>query len=84
MIYETIQTVQTSGINWESVSAVVVAVVTCVSLMMTWLSRSIANQITRAIDRLRIEVITKLDRRVTILEQIITGKMHDDGDLHTH
>lgn len=78
MILEATQTVQTTGINWESVSAIVVAITTVLSLVVAWLSRSIGNQITRAIDRLRIEVIAKLERRVTLLEAIVMKRF--DGD----
>lgn len=78
MILQTVQTVQTTGINWESVSAIIVAFTTVLGLLLTWLSRSIGNQITRAIDRLRIEVIAKLERRVTLLEAIVMKRF--DGD----
>lgn len=62
-------TVHTSGIDWASVITMVSSVVVIMSLVLAVIGKFIANKITSAIDGFRIEVIAKLDTRITILEQ---------------
>lgn len=69
---EAAATVHTSGINWESVITIVGSVVTVLSVVFGLIARSVshyvANKITQAIDKLRIDVIDSMDKRVTSLE----------------
>jgi hypothetical protein len=62
--------VHTTGINVSATIAIVASVVTIMTVVFGVLARSIGNQITRAINELRIEVINKLDIRLTRLEVI--------------
>lgn len=73
-----IQTVQTSGINWESIAAITVAITTVMSLLLGILNRSVGNQITAAMNNLRIEVIAKLETRIAILESAVFHRKSPD------
>lgn len=61
-------TVHTSGVNWQSVAAIVGAVVVAMSAVFGLIARVVSNQITGAINKFRIEVVDKLDRRLTRIE----------------
>jgi hypothetical protein len=65
-------TVHTSGINWESVVTIVVGIVTTLSivggLFFRYLGKLIANSITAAIDKFRIDVVYALDVRLARVE----------------
>jgi predicted cation transporter len=64
--------VHTTGINWESVTTIIVGIVTTISiiggLFIKYLSQQIKDGIVSAIDRFRIDVINKLDLRLTTVE----------------
>lgn len=63
-----IQTVRTAGVNWLSVVTITSAIVVIVSFIFGVATRYIANSIAGAIDKFRIEVIGKLDSRLTRVE----------------
>ena len=75
-------TVKTSGINWESVAAIVTCVVTVMTVLFGVFARLVSGQITSSIDRLRIEVIAVMDKRLAIVETIlgIRNRKPDDKD----
>jgi hypothetical protein len=73
-------TVHTSGVNWESVIAIVGGVVTIMTVIFGLFARYVSNSITGSIDRFRIEVIQKLDRRITVLETL--AKLYYPKSLH--
>jgi len=62
-------TVHTSGINWASVLTITGSVITVVTIVFGFIARLVSNQITSAINKFRIEVVTKLDIRLTHVEQ---------------
>jgi uncharacterized membrane protein len=66
------QAVHTTGINWASVLTIICAVVGALALIFGVITRFfakyISDRITGAIDKLRIDVIASMDKRVTILE----------------
>jgi hypothetical protein len=64
--------VHTTGVNWESVTAIVTCVVMLMTVVFTLLARYVSGAIVTAIDRLKDEVLTKMDRRITILE-VVSG-----------
>jgi hypothetical protein len=74
MIAATLATVHTSGINWPSVLTIVFGSVATLSIILGFLlrftGRYISDKITGAIDRLRIDVILEMDRRVVVLETL--------------
>jgi len=73
-------TVHTSGINWESVGTIIAAVVAAMTFVLGLFARYVSGQITGAIDKFRIDVIARLDTRITILEYEVLGKKpHDDS-----
>ena len=61
-------TEHTTGINWESVATIVSCVAVTMSLIIGAFAKVISSQITRAIDKFRIQVIAELHDRVTKLE----------------
>jgi hypothetical protein len=63
--------IHTTGVNWELVSAVVTCVVLVMTAVFSVIAKLVTNQISGAINRFRIEVIAKMDNRLTILEQIV-------------
>lgn len=80
-------TVHTIGVNWESVVAIIVGVVTIMTVVFGLFARYVSGQITGSIDRFRLEVIQKLDRRITVLETLAKlyhgtshGLIKDDDD----
>lgn len=62
-------TVHTTGINWESVIAIVAAIVTVMSIVIGVIGKMIGNQITSAINKFRLDVVAQLDNRLTSVEQ---------------
>jgi hypothetical protein len=74
MTAETLATVHTAGINWPSVFTIVFGSVATLSIILGFLlrftGRYISDKITGAIDRLRIDVILEMDRRVVVLETL--------------
>jgi BMFP domain-containing protein YqiC len=63
-----VQTVHTSGINWASVAAITTAVVLVMSTIFATVARYVSSQVTGAINKLRVDVINKLDTRLTAVE----------------
>ena len=65
------ETVRTSGINWASVT-VIAGVVSCImALIIGAFAKWISNQITGAINKFRIEVISQMDTRLTSVETTV-------------
>jgi hypothetical protein len=64
-------TVHTSGINWETVGTLIGSIIAAVTLIFGFFARYISNRITASIDRFRIDVIAKMDTRLTVLEEIV-------------
>jgi hypothetical protein len=67
-------TVQTSGINWETVGTLIASIVAAMTFVFGMFARYVSNRITGAIDRFRIEVIARLDTRITVLEQVVFNR----------
>jgi len=62
-------TTHTNGINWASVVTLVGSVAVTMSIIIGVFAKVISNQITGAINKLRIDVISDLYLRITALEQ---------------
>jgi hypothetical protein len=63
--------VHTVGINWSSVLTIVGSVVVIMSTVLGFLAKLITVAITKAIDKLRIDVIDGMEKRLSLLEQIV-------------
>ena len=61
--------VHTTGINWESVGTIIAATVAAMSFIFGLSARYVSGRITTAIDKFRIDVISKMDTRISILEE---------------
>jgi hypothetical protein len=72
--------VHTTGVNWELVAAIVTCVVTTMTVIFGLFARLVSGQITSAIDRFRIEVVSVMDKRLAVVEAIlgVRGKNHHD------
>lgn len=68
--------VHTTGINWEATIAIVASVVTVMSIVLGVFVRWVAAQITGAINKFRIDVVSQLDTRLTRVET----KVNDIGE----
>jgi hypothetical protein len=94
LLTEALETVHTTGVNWVSVITIVASVVATISIIggvfIKYLSGSIKEGIVAAIDRFRIDVVNKLDLRLTAVEtkldgirqeqtQVRSDKRRDDG-----
>jgi hypothetical protein len=69
-------TVHTAGINWASVGAIVGTVATTMTIIVGISAKLVANQISSAIDKFRIEVVSKLDTRITRIETILNRNLN--------
>ena len=71
-MHAAIATVHTTGINWGSVAVIVGSMTGTLSIIFGLIFRSlakyVANRITDAINKLRIDVISALEARVMALE----------------
>lgn len=63
--------VHTTGVNWESVAVIAGFVTTLVTLLFGIFARLVANQITNAINKLRIDVIRQIELRLTEVETVL-------------
>jgi hypothetical protein len=74
--------VHTTGINWASTLTIVCAVVGALGIIFTavtrFFARYISDRITNSIDKLRLDVLAKMDKRVTILEILAGIKSKED------
>jgi hypothetical protein len=65
--------VHTTGINWESVSTIIVGVITGLAIICgaftRYLGKIISSTVTSAIDRFRVEVVSALDVRLARVEE---------------
>jgi hypothetical protein len=83
------QSVHTTGVNWLSVSVIVGAITAVLSTIGTVVIRMLGRQITDAIRAFQLEVITKLDLRLTTVETLLKGistnnpRYPDDPREHT-
>ena len=68
VIAATTPVVHTTGVNWISVLTITLTIVTLLSIILGLVSRVLANRITGAIDKFRIDVVTQLDTRLTRVE----------------
>jgi hypothetical protein len=73
-------TVQTSGINWESVFAISASVCAIMVAVVGAFVKIVGNQITRAIDKLRIDVLSNLEQRLAVVEAIIQALRKEKHD----
>jgi hypothetical protein len=80
----TADAVHTIGINWLSVLTICGIVVGMLSVVLGglfgFIAKYVANQITIAIDRFSLNVITRMDKRLTILETLAGIKKLKDYD----
>lgn len=60
--------VHTTGVNWVSVATITGAVVILMTTVLGFTAKYIASKITASISQLRIEVVDKLDTRLSIVE----------------
>ncbi len=80
----TIQTVHTSGVNWDSVAVIVSSCVAVLGFIFALVAKWVSGMIVRAIDTFRIEMITainSLDKRIGTLETRAEGdirRLRDD------
>lgn len=77
-------TVHTSGVNWESVLAITGAIIVIAGPILGLLAWYVTTRVTGAINLFRLDVIDKLDRRISRLELLAlifhpTSKEIDDG-----
>lgn len=63
-----VSTVHTSGVNIESVVIIVSSCCVIMSFVVGAFAKVVAKAITGAIDKFRLDVIAKLETRITILE----------------
>jgi hypothetical protein len=61
-------TVHTTGVNWESVIAIVASTIVILSAMIGAFAKIISDRITSAINRFRLDVVNQLDNRLTAVE----------------
>lgn len=78
--------VHTTGINWDSVATIVTSIVTAISLiggfMIKRFAKYLGDRIDRAIDKLRIDPIGKLDTRLVRVEAVLEVEHRGQGDAH--
>ena len=86
MIATVLQTVHTTGVNWDSVAAIVgiiSGVITTFAIIVGWISKSFAkyitNQITSSINQFRIEVVATLENRLTRVEDMTENLTNTKG-----
>lgn len=68
----------TVGINWPSVLTIICAIVGAVAIIFAGIAKVVTNAVTNSIDKFRIEVIAKMETRLSILEQIVLRRHIDD------
>jgi hypothetical protein len=75
--------VHTTGVNWESVATITGVLVVILTAILGLFAKWIAAQITGAIDRFHLNVITVLDKRLSALELTVnaTRKRQTRDDL---
>jgi hypothetical protein len=78
VIAEIATAVHTTGINWPSVLTIVCAIVGALAIIFGVIARAVSNSVTSAIDHFRIEVITKMDTRLALLELAVFGKKNKE------
>lgn len=55
-------------VNWEAIITMSVSIVGIMTVIFGFLSRYIANRVAGSINEFRIDVLSKMETRVTILE----------------
>jgi hypothetical protein len=68
MIFQAIATVHTTGVNWTSVVTIVGSVCVILGAMGTVIARYVSGQVTSAINVFRVDVVSKLDNRLSAVE----------------
>lgn len=71
--YQIATSVTTTGINWESVSTIITAIIVVMGAVTAYVGRQITNAVNALGTKLELKLETKervseIDRRVTILE----------------
>jgi hypothetical protein len=74
VITELADAVRTTGINWASVLTIICSIVGALAIIFAFMAKLVTNAVTTSIDKFRIEVIAKMDVRLSILEQIVLRK----------
>jgi hypothetical protein len=59
------------GINWTSVLTIICSIVAALAIVFAAIARAVTSSVTNSIDKFRIEVIAKMETRLSILEQIV-------------
>jgi hypothetical protein len=71
-------TVHTSGINWASVLTIVCSIVGALAIVFGFITRFaakyISREITASIDKLRVEIVSKMETRISLLEMAVFGR----------
>jgi hypothetical protein len=75
-----IQTVHTSGVNWESVATIVTAIVVVLGAVTAWIGRQISHAVTDLSDKLEArletkETVTAIHTRLSIVESELRRKV---------
>lgn len=65
------ETVRTAGVNWESIAVIAGVISSMMALIVGAFAKWISNQITGAINKFRIEVITQIHIRLTSVENTV-------------
>jgi hypothetical protein len=72
-------TVHTTGINWDSVSVIVCAIVGALAIILGGIARYLSGTITDAINQFRIDVVAKMDLRLSLVEQALSNLINTQG-----
>jgi hypothetical protein len=75
------QAVHTVGINWASVITIICSIVAALAIIFAFIARLVTGAVTNSIDKFRIEVISKMDVRLSILEQIVLRSWREDKEI---
>lgn len=70
-VVATTPVVHTTGINWISVTTIIVGITVVMSALLSVIARYIANRVTDSINRLRIDVVDKIDTRLSVVEKTL-------------
>lgn len=73
-----VQSVHGTGVNWELVATLAGVIIPSLTVIFGIFARLVANSITSSIDKFRIEVVSVLDHRLTVVETIL--KVRKDLD----
>lgn len=63
--------VHTTGVNWASVTTIIVGITLVMTTILGVLAKYIANRVAGSINQLRIDVVDKLDTRLSVVEKTL-------------